>query len=186
MLQEDLTGSLTSSVNSRAISGNDSACLRWYLELESSEQTLRIRMRGESCPVQMSKNAGCFNHEVVQTSSAANLSTAVNGVFSGTPITLKGRRGSLVRVILKVTLALATGADMRRSLCGSHVASAFYLNLWPLVKAFSMSIIYACVAHKDTILAEHSTKKGNFTKVVKVILEKISPTEGKMTYTFEQ
>lgn len=49
-----------------------------------------------------------------------------------------------------------------------------------------MSIIYACVAHKTTILAEHSSKKGNFTKVVQVILEKISPAEGKMTYTFEQ
>lgn len=62
----------------------------------------------------------------------------------------------------------------------NHVA-----NLFERLTA-KMSIIYACVAYKDTILAEHSTKKGNFTKVVKVILEKISPTEGKMTYTFEQ
>ena len=37
-------------------------------------------------------------------SSAANLSTAVKGVASGTESTLKGSLGSEVRVILKVTL----------------------------------------------------------------------------------
>ena len=37
-------------------------------------------------------------------SSAANLSTAVKGVASGTERTLKGSLGSEVRVILKVTL----------------------------------------------------------------------------------
>jgi len=36
-------------------------------------------------------------------SSAANLRTAVNGVFSGTDKTLKGSLGSEVRVILNVT-----------------------------------------------------------------------------------
>jgi len=36
-------------------------------------------------------------------SSAANFSTAVNGVFSGTESTLKGSFESDVRVILKVT-----------------------------------------------------------------------------------
>jgi len=36
-------------------------------------------------------------------SSAANFSTAVNGVFSGTERTLKGSLESDVRVILKVT-----------------------------------------------------------------------------------
>lgn len=45
-------------------------------------------------------------------SSAANFSTAVNGVDSGTDNTLNGSLGSLVRVILNVTLLplLATGA----------------------------------------------------------------------------
>merc|ERR550539_1201287 len=40
-------------------------------------------------------------------SSAANLSTAVKGVFSGTESTLNGSFGSDVRVILKVTLGAA-------------------------------------------------------------------------------
>ena len=40
-------------------------------------------------------------------SSAANLRTAVKGVFSGTLRTLKGSLGSEVRMILKVTLELA-------------------------------------------------------------------------------
>lgn len=44
-------------------------------------------------------------------SSAANLSTAVKGVFSGTFRTLKGSLGSEVRVILNVTFD-AEGAAM--------------------------------------------------------------------------
>ena len=44
-------------------------------------------------------------------SSAANLRTAVKGVFSGTESTLKGSLGSEVRVILNVTLE-AEGAAM--------------------------------------------------------------------------
>jgi len=40
-------------------------------------------------------------------SSAANFSTAVKGVFSGTLSTLKGNLGSEVKVILKVTFEVA-------------------------------------------------------------------------------
>jgi len=47
-------------------------------------------------------------------------------------------------------------------------------------------LIYACVAHKDTILAEHSNRKGNFAKVVKSILEQVPPSDNRMTYTFDQ
>merc|ERR550539_921423 len=43
-------------------------------------------------------------------SSAANLSTAVKGVFSGTESTLNGSFGSDVRVILNVTLGAAEAA----------------------------------------------------------------------------
>jgi len=48
------------------------------------------------------------------------------------------------------------------------------------------SIIYALVARGTTILTEHSTRSGNYTKVVKRILEKIPPQDGRMSYVFER
>lgn len=62
-----------------------------------------------------------------------------------------------------------------------------------------MPLIYACVANKDIILAEHATKvllsqlseiiysqAGNFTRVVKRILEQIPEQDGRMSYVFER
>jgi len=49
-----------------------------------------------------------------------------------------------------------------------------------------MALIYACVANKDVVLAEHMTKTGNFTKVVKRILEQIPQQDGKMSYVYER
>jgi len=49
-----------------------------------------------------------------------------------------------------------------------------------------MPIIYSCVAHKDVILAEFTTRTGNFNKVIKRILEQIPNHDNKMSYVFEQ
>eukprot|EP01120_Amphizonella_sp_Union-15-10_P014660 TRINITY_DN719_c0_g4_i1.p1 TRINITY_DN719_c0_g4~~TRINITY_DN719_c0_g4_i1.p1 ORF type:complete len:281 (-),score=41.67 TRINITY_DN719_c0_g4_i1:125-967(-) len=48
------------------------------------------------------------------------------------------------------------------------------------------SIIYALVARGTTILAEHSTRSGNYNKVVNRILEKIPPQDGRLSYVFER
>jgi len=48
------------------------------------------------------------------------------------------------------------------------------------------AIIYACVARGETILAEHSIRQGNFTKVVKRILETIPTTDNRMSYVFDK
>lgn len=48
------------------------------------------------------------------------------------------------------------------------------------------AIIYACVANKDIILAEYSARSGNYSKVVKRILEQIPQHDNKMSYVFEK
>jgi len=49
-----------------------------------------------------------------------------------------------------------------------------------------MPLIYTVVARGTTVLAEHTMKgnAGNYAKVVKRILEKIPPNDGKMSYVF--
>jgi len=50
-----------------------------------------------------------------------------------------------------------------------------------------MPIIYGVVARGTTVLAEHSTARGNFDQVARRILEKIqSQTNSKMSYVYER
>jgi hypothetical protein len=51
-----------------------------------------------------------------------------------------------------------------------------------------MPLVYSVVARGTTILAEHSMQgtTANFAKVIQRILEKIPPTDGRMSYVFEK
>merc|ERR550539_932921 len=64
-------------------------------------------------------------------SSAANLSTAVKGVFSGTESTLNGSFGSDVRVILNVTLG-AEAAMAKEVLDAVKLGIIFSPTMWHL------------------------------------------------------
>ncbi|CDH58873.1 vesicle-associated membrane protein 714 [Lichtheimia corymbifera JMRC:FSU:9682] len=47
-----------------------------------------------------------------------------------------------------------------------------------------MSLIYAVVANGATVLTEHTNSNGNFGQVTQAILEKIPPTNSKLTYVY--
>ena len=50
-----------------------------------------------------------------------------------------------------------------------------------------MSIVYALVARKRVVLAEHTSSSGNFPTVTRVLLAKIPDSEdGKMSYVYDQ
>jgi vesicle-associated membrane protein 7 len=50
----------------------------------------------------------------------------------------------------------------------------------------AMPISYSVVARGTTILAEFSAQSGNYTALVKKVLEKIPATNNRQTYTFER
>mmetsp|Transcript_18606 Transcript_18606/g.46921 ORF Transcript_18606/g.46921 Transcript_18606/m.46921 type:complete len:241 (-) Transcript_18606:1530-2252(-) len=47
-------------------------------------------------------------------------------------------------------------------------------------------IIYALVARKQTVLAEHTNTSGNFQQVTTVILQKLPDTDGKVSYDYDE
>lgn len=49
-----------------------------------------------------------------------------------------------------------------------------------------MTIIYALVARKSTVLAEYTSSTGNFTTVTQAILEKIPSHDSKMSYVYDR
>lgn len=49
-----------------------------------------------------------------------------------------------------------------------------------------MTIVYALVARKRTVLAEHTSSSGNFPTVTRVLLAKIPDQDGKMSYVYDQ
>eukprot|EP00563_Minutocellus_polymorphus_P019119 CAMPEP_0197721102 /NCGR_PEP_ID=MMETSP1434-20131217/4264_1 /TAXON_ID=265543 /ORGANISM="Minutocellus polymorphus, Strain CCMP3303" /LENGTH=185 /DNA_ID=CAMNT_0043306059 /DNA_START=23 /DNA_END=577 /DNA_ORIENTATION=- len=48
-----------------------------------------------------------------------------------------------------------------------------------------MTIVYALVSRQKTVLAEHTSTSGNFPTVTRVLLAKIPPTDGRMTYVYD-
>ncbi|KAJ1814002.1 hypothetical protein LPJ56_003195 [Coemansia sp. RSA 2599] len=50
----------------------------------------------------------------------------------------------------------------------------------------SSGIIYALVARRSVILAEHSNTTGNFQQITQAILEKIPPADSKLTYVYDR
>ena len=55
-----------------------------------------------------------------------------------------------------------------------------------LVVALIMTILYALVARKRAVLAEHTSSSGNFCTVTRVLLGKIPDQDGKMSYVYDQ
>eukprot|EP00540_Astrosyne_radiata_P011078 CAMPEP_0116848068 /NCGR_PEP_ID=MMETSP0418-20121206/14787_1 /TAXON_ID=1158023 /ORGANISM="Astrosyne radiata, Strain 13vi08-1A" /LENGTH=224 /DNA_ID=CAMNT_0004479589 /DNA_START=88 /DNA_END=762 /DNA_ORIENTATION=- len=49
-----------------------------------------------------------------------------------------------------------------------------------------MTIVYALVSRQKTVLAEFTATSGNFPTVTRVLLSKIPPQDGKMTYVYDQ
>jgi hypothetical protein len=49
-----------------------------------------------------------------------------------------------------------------------------------------MAIVYALVARKKAVLAEHTNCSGNHTTVTRVLLAKIPDHDGKMSYVYDQ
>ena len=49
-----------------------------------------------------------------------------------------------------------------------------------------MTIVYALVARKRVVLAEHTSSSGNFPTVTRVLLAKIPDQDGKMSYVYDQ
>jgi vesicle-associated membrane protein 7 len=49
-----------------------------------------------------------------------------------------------------------------------------------------MTIVYALVARKRVVLAEHTLASGNFPTVTRVLLAKIPDQDGKMSYVYDQ
>ncbi|KAJ2714675.1 hypothetical protein H4R19_001604 [Coemansia spiralis] len=50
----------------------------------------------------------------------------------------------------------------------------------------SSGIVYALVARRATVLAEHSSTAGNFQQVTQTILDKIPPNDSKLTYVYDR
>ena len=48
-----------------------------------------------------------------------------------------------------------------------------------------MSIVYALVSREKTVLAEYTSTSGNFPTVTRVLLGKIPPQDGKMSYVYD-
>eukprot|EP00566_Odontella_aurita_P021320 CAMPEP_0113540100 /NCGR_PEP_ID=MMETSP0015_2-20120614/8296_1 /TAXON_ID=2838 /ORGANISM="Odontella" /LENGTH=221 /DNA_ID=CAMNT_0000439873 /DNA_START=186 /DNA_END=851 /DNA_ORIENTATION=- /assembly_acc=CAM_ASM_000160 len=48
-----------------------------------------------------------------------------------------------------------------------------------------MTIVYALVSRQKTVLAEYTATSGNFPTVTRVLLSKIPPTDGRMTYVYD-
>lgn len=49
-----------------------------------------------------------------------------------------------------------------------------------------MTILYGLVSRQKTVLAEHTSSSGNFPTVTRVLLSKIPPIDGRMTYVYDQ
>lgn len=49
-----------------------------------------------------------------------------------------------------------------------------------------MTILYAVVARGKTVLAEYTATSGNFPTVTRLLLAKITDTDGKMSYVYDQ
>lgn len=49
-----------------------------------------------------------------------------------------------------------------------------------------MSLIYALVARRKTVLAEYTASSGNFPTVTRVLLSKIPSQDGKMSYVYDK
>ena len=49
-----------------------------------------------------------------------------------------------------------------------------------------MPILYALIARGPVVLAEYSEKTGNFPTVTRVLLGKIPPIDGKMSYVYDK
>eukprot|EP00620_Florenciella_sp_RCC1587_P017633 CAMPEP_0182558088 /NCGR_PEP_ID=MMETSP1324-20130603/1784_1 /TAXON_ID=236786 /ORGANISM="Florenciella sp., Strain RCC1587" /LENGTH=258 /DNA_ID=CAMNT_0024770247 /DNA_START=86 /DNA_END=863 /DNA_ORIENTATION=+ len=48
-----------------------------------------------------------------------------------------------------------------------------------------MTILYAIIARRQTVLAEETQSTGNFVQIARVLLGKISADDGKMTYVYD-
>mmetsp|Transcript_2202 Transcript_2202/g.6522 ORF Transcript_2202/g.6522 Transcript_2202/m.6522 type:complete len:222 (+) Transcript_2202:136-801(+) len=46
-------------------------------------------------------------------------------------------------------------------------------------------IVYALIARQKNVLAEHTVTSGNFPTITRVLLQKIPPTDSKMSYVYE-
>ena len=49
-----------------------------------------------------------------------------------------------------------------------------------------MTILYALVARQNVVLAEYTFTSGNFPTITRVLLGKIPPEDGKMSYVYDQ
>ncbi|ACI64115.1 synaptobrevin [Thalassiosira pseudonana CCMP1335] len=49
-----------------------------------------------------------------------------------------------------------------------------------------MTIVYALVSRQKTVLAEYTATSGNFPTVTRVLLSKIPPVDGRMTYVYDE
>ncbi|KAL3772216.1 hypothetical protein ACHAW5_009363 [Stephanodiscus triporus] len=49
-----------------------------------------------------------------------------------------------------------------------------------------MTLVYALVSRQKTVLAEYTSTSGNFPTVTRVLLSKIPPVDGRMTYVYDE
>lgn len=61
-------------------------------------------------------------------------------------------------------------------------------NTWRLTDDFHNGSrqVYALVAREKTVLAEYTATSGNFPTVTRVLLAKIPPSDGRMSYVYDK
>jgi hypothetical protein len=51
-----------------------------------------------------------------------------------------------------------------------------------LFQRFIMTILYCVICRRDTVLAKYAARVGNFSEISDLVIARIPPEDGKMTY----